>query len=686
MRRTAAAASPHTIEVPPLCLRAEVGTFDPDTRTVELIFSTGAAVERFDWMTGKRYIEKLAIAPEAVRLERLNAGAPLLDSHSSWSVSDQLGAVVPGTARVEGKRAIATVRFSARDTVAPILRDVQDGIIRSVSVGYRVHKFEEDAGGGNKLPVRTAVDWEPFEISMVSMPADTGAKVRRDEVRTNTCVVISRRETTMNERTELSDTLVENENRIGLAPEDPATGATGAAEPRTEPAASPADTAAKAERARVQGILLACRAGRMPSSVFDKLVADGTPLAEAQQYVFREMEKRVEPSRGVPSDSTRRIEMGEDPLVHKRAGIENALLHRINPERFQLSDVGREYRGMSILDVARTYLNARNIRTTSMDKMELAGVALGLHLRAGMHTTSDFPLLLADVANKSLRADYEAAPQTFMPITRIGTVPDFKAANRVAIGDAPALKPLLEHGEFTRGTIEEGREQVQAATYGRVFGITRTALVNDDLDAFSRVPAKFARMARNLESDLVWYQILKNANMADGTALFAAGHSNYIAAGDIDLGPMTVAEKSMLLQTGLDASTLISAQPRYLIVPPTKKVQAEQFVSTNMMAAQIDRINPFAGRLVVICEPRLETGITIGTLSATGSAYAWYLAADKAQLDILEIVFLEGQNGPVIESRVGFDVDGLEIKCREDVGAKVIDHRGLFKSDGSDNS
>ena len=62
---------------------------------------------------------------------------------------------------------------------------------------------------------------------------------------------------------------------------------------------------------------------------------------------------------------------------------------------------------------------------------------------------------------------------------------------------------------------------------GLGFAITRKALVNDDLDAFARIPQKFGRMAKNLESDLVWYQILKNANMADGNALFSAAHRNY---------------------------------------------------------------------------------------------------------------------------------------------------------------
>ncbi len=172
--------------------------------------------------------------------------------------------------------------------------------------------------------------------------------------------------------------------------------------------------------------------------------------------------------------------------------------------------------------------------------------------------------------------------------------------------------------------------------------------------------------------------------MGDGAALFVAGHGNYYGLGGdpISIATISAADTAMMLQTGVDGSTLIMAQPKFLIVPPSQKTKALQFVSVNMFAGLATDVNPFAGRLEVITEPRLETGITIGAATAAGSALAWYLAADPSQVDILELAMLDGQEGPLVESRVGFDVDGLEIKCRHDVGAKVIDWRGLYKNDG----
>jgi len=186
-------SAPRTITMAPLDLRADIGAVHEDTRTVDLVFTTGADVLRYDWATGRKYLERLSLDPKHVRMNRLNQGAPLLNAHSAWALADQIGVVEDGTAVLDGKQGRATVRFSKRADVEPIYQDVRDKIIRNVSVGYRVHKFEESEGGKAGLPVRTAIDWEPYEISMVPMGADAGAGVRQrssKDVETNPCVVV----------------------------------------------------------------------------------------------------------------------------------------------------------------------------------------------------------------------------------------------------------------------------------------------------------------------------------------------------------------------------------------------------------------------------------------------------------------------------------------------------------------
>lgn len=167
-----------SVEIPILWRAATIDSVNEQERTVDVIFSTGADVLRRTLFTGP-WIERLAMDPRSVRLGRYNAGAPLLDGHVGDSVrSDQVGAVVPGTARIDNGRGIARIKFSRRPDAEAIFQDVKDGIVRSVSPGYRVHKFQEQAATAATPVIRTAVDWEPYELSLVPMGADPGAQMR----------------------------------------------------------------------------------------------------------------------------------------------------------------------------------------------------------------------------------------------------------------------------------------------------------------------------------------------------------------------------------------------------------------------------------------------------------------------------------------------------------------------------
>lgn len=185
--------TPQTIRMPPLDRRADVGAINAEKRTVELIFSTvaGGDVLRYDWDTGKRYWERLSLDPKHVRLGRLNHGAPLLNAHSAYELSNVIGVVEDDSVVLSTADARATVRFSKRPDVEPYYQDVLDKVIRNVSVGYKTHRVRELPDAKDGFPVRLAIDWEPYEISMVPMGADAGARVRKasTEVETNPCAL-----------------------------------------------------------------------------------------------------------------------------------------------------------------------------------------------------------------------------------------------------------------------------------------------------------------------------------------------------------------------------------------------------------------------------------------------------------------------------------------------------------------
>ncbi len=672
-----------TIDLPPLAIRAAVDSVDEENRTVELVFSTGAAVERYDWMKGERFLEVLSLDKDAVRLERLNNSAPLLNAHSAWSLTDQLGVVEPGTAQIESGEGRATVRFSKRADVEPIWGDIKDGIIRNVSVGYRVYKFEETTGADGQMPQREAVDWEPFEISMVPMGADDGAKVRAEPSILNPCVLVTRNE---QEKEDMGDETRKDEKVEAAQTPTKADEQTPATTPPTSEAEA-REAGAKEERERQAAIRTSVRAAKLDDAFADELVEDGVSANEARKRVIDKLADDAGNTEG-PGDGAQRIVPvpGEDERDKRRRGMIAALLNKTssintiraaaekNPDRAEFKDIdldGGEYRNMRLLRMAEECVEAVGVRAAGLPPMQIAGIALGYTRAPGQHSTSDFPFILADAAGKTLRAAYEEAPRTFQVLARRVTLPDFKTVKRNQLGEAPQLLEVVEGAEFTHGTIGEGRETYQLTTYGRVFAITRQAIINDDLDAFSRIPELFGRSARDLESSTVYTHFLSNPTMGDAVALFDAAHGN-IGTGAISVANIGAGRTAMRKQTGLDGVQYINVQASYLLVPAALETTADQFVSQNMLADAAGNINVFAGRLTVVAEPRLDAD----------SAVQWYLVADPGQVDTIEYGYLEGEDGPMVESRVGFDVDGVEIKCRHDFAAKVIDHRGFYRSSG----
>ena len=181
---------PRRIDMPLQGRAAELNSVDMKERTARLAWTTGAAVMRRDNSTGEKYIERLMVDKKALRLDRLNAGAPLLDSHRSYGLANVIGVVEPGSVRLKDGVGMATVKFSSREAVEPIFRDVAEGIIRNVSVGYIIHRAEQSIDKATKMATRTAVDWEPMELSLVPIPADASAQVRADLTELWPCEIV----------------------------------------------------------------------------------------------------------------------------------------------------------------------------------------------------------------------------------------------------------------------------------------------------------------------------------------------------------------------------------------------------------------------------------------------------------------------------------------------------------------
>jgi hypothetical protein len=256
------------------------------------------------------------------------------------------------------------------------------------------------------------------------------------------------------------------------------------------------------------------------------------------------------------------------------------------------------------------------------------------------------------------------------------------------LADAPSLQQLNEKGEYHRAQLTDNNVSYQLATYGEIVALTRKVIINDDLQAFTRVPALLGVAAARLESDTVWAIITSNpaaiyAGDKTSTALFAAGHNNLLTgaassidptvAGAVALVALGDGRKALRQQKG-PQGTPLNLVPRFIAVPTALETYMLQVVyPINIASADATKVVPeWVRSLVPIVEPRLDAN------SATG----WYLIADPAQVDTVEYCYLEGQQGVYIETKQGFEIDGVEIKARMDFGAAAIDYRGMQKNAG----
>jgi hypothetical protein len=633
-------------------------TFDEVANTVDVTWTTGARGTRFMWSRYEFVDEELSTDPAQVRLDRLNRAGPVLNTHQSYDLSNQIGAVVNGSARMENGEGIATLALSRREELAPLVADIRAGIIRNVSVGYLVHTYEITERDGQR-PLYRAIDWEPYEISFVPMPFDVGAQTRSSEPAQGGYPCIIRRTVSATQENEMP---LPTDPSAGLPPVEVQT--------RAVPPAPPVEQVRTVAVVGISAIRTAVANAGLGDAVAFELIErhEATPLSN--DALMADIGRRfAERDAGAAAPTVNRVSVTRDAGDTMRRGMSDAILHRLSPGS-ELSEVGRAYRGMSMIRMAEEYLVAAGVNVRGSTAVDIAERAL--------HTTSDFANVLGNSLNRRLRMAYEENQPSYRRwARRAPNAPDFRSIDVVQLSAMPDLLKVPESGEFKYGTASDGKVSYSVITYGRIIGISRQSLVNDDLRALERMTTGFAGSAARLENRTIYALLTANAAMPDGTALFHASHGNLSAAGAI-IAPasLTAGRKAMRLQKGLQSEELNLA-PQFLIVPASLEQPAYQYTSAQFVPAKATDVNEFRAGGRTALEPIVEAVLD------GSSATSWYMAAGSDQVDTIEYCYLDGSEGVQMSSRVGFTVDGVELKASLDFAGAVIDHRGLYKDLGA---
>lgn len=601
-------------------------TYSEADNSVEVVWTTGAAVARFDWYDGRYYDETLSTVAADVRLDRLNQGGPVLLDHRV-SVAALIGSIVPGSVRLSDGKGTARIRLTNSPDMADVVAKVREGHLRTVSVGYHVHAYERTERGAGERDQMHAVDWEPVEISLVTVPADPGAIIRSGS----------------NAMPDITD-----------PPTDDAT------QSREQPRRRGGVT-----EARIRD--LCGRSNDLPRS-FERRLLDmhqEDPLSERE--LQRELTEELVRIRAQPAiienlDSSGYLGGGGE-ASQLRSRMEDALYARLSGK--PPADHAREFMGARLLDLARGMMEARGERARWMSPNQIVQ-------RMGAHTTSDFPTIMGSAARRYLLDVINAYPSPLKVLARPRRASDFRDLAVMRLSGNPALVHVPELGEFPHGSVVEKGEQYKLNTYGRIFGISRQALINDDLGAFQSVFSGWGRAAGELEAGYLAALINSvGPTMSDGNALYSAAHGNIAGAGAaISVASLSAARQAMRSQRDSDeGSTPLNIAPKYLVVGAAKETEAEQVLAT-LNATQTSDVNPFSGKLELLVDSRL-----------TGNS--WRLFAEPAAWPVLEVARLEGQEDVYVETRAGFEVDGIETKARVDIGAAAIDWRGTYMNPGA---
>lgn len=442
-----------------------------------------------------------------------------------------------------------------------------------------------------------------------------------------------------------------------------------------------------ADKLRRKEIQSACQLAKVERAFSDELCDGGVSVSEARKRIIERM--ATQPLGTSVGADVRVTGDGDERFYNDvRDGlISRSLASAKVQNRPKVSDDAKRFENLPLSRIAQVVLRQQGINVDLMTNTDIAKVAMGNReacrrhrIERAYHTTGSFSNLLLDAANKTLLAAYEESPQSWNLWARQApSVADFKNINRIRFSESPNPEMVPEKAPYKEKAMTDSKEVYKVEKYGALFTVSWETVVNDDLDAISRVPAMHGAACRRKVNSEVYSVLTSNPTMGDSVALFGSHTSGTNLSGasaNPAVATLNTAFAAMRTQKGLTSDAILNIVPRFLIVPVALEGTALELVnSTSYIVANsnsgVQNIYGVGGvrSLTVIGEPVLDANSTA----------AWYLAADPSQVDTVEVSFLQGEESPVLEDEWDFDTDVYKYKVRQTFGVKAIDWRGLYK-------
>lgn len=349
------------------------------------------------------------------------------------------------------------------------------------------------------------------------------------------------------------------------------------------------------------------------------------------------------------------------------------------PETLEASE--RQFKhGLSLVELMMMAARRNGHRDIShRDVRGLLAAAFAPVQAAGASTYS-LGGVLSNVANKMIRAGFDSVEQEWRKVSAISPVNDLKEMKSYSLTGDFSYQEVGKGGELTHATMGEEEYSNRAKTYGRLFALTRTDIINDDLGAFNRARTLLGRGAALAFNKIFWTEWLANV-----ATFYTTGRKNYFEGSTsvLDIDSLSTAFGMFETQTDPDGNPL-GLSPAVLVVPSALKIKATSLTRDpefrdNTASKVYSVSNPHAGKVEVAASAYLNNANI-----PNGSAAHWWLAADPLDMPVIETVFLYGRQQPFIESAdADFDTLGVQLRGYHDFGVTKQEYRAAVRSKGA---
>jgi hypothetical protein len=613
-----------------------------DGNSILVLWSTGAKGLRSNF-DGKFY-EELDMSEQAVDLTRLNKKAPFLLQHNQ-DISAQIGVVE--RAWLQEGMGMAEVRLSKRPDVSGYVQDIKDGILRNISVGYRVNEYTDVTPKGEKLKTYRATSWTPMELSCVAVGFDADAGILRSEDETeNEVKIINRKnqEVTMEDKKE-SVAVSESQHNHNNAPIVELKEAPQVEEPQQDLDAIKRQ-AVEEFQTRCKEINQAVKASGLDQTLAEDFISRGLGMDEVSKEIFKQLEANA--------SQKQEQKQSNEVKMTKREMAELALLNRIDADRFK---VEREnpYKQQSFVKIIEGMVE-RNPGESDSAFVKRATVS------------GDLQDLLANVANKLMQSTEGLEKFQYRKFAGQQTLKDFRTTPIVQISGV-VLNSKAEGEDYQKATLVDSKENITLEERGIIVEISQKAIVNDDLGALKALPRQAQASGHRDIEKRMFAMLASNGGdgptLVDTNPLFHASHSNTLD-GEMPTPEGIAAANEVMGAFTDDSGEPLDLRTKVILCGNDLEMVARQTASNVNYASKAGNVNPYAGELEVAVSSRIPAGV-------------WYAICDKDDYAALVYGTLEGMAEPNVEAEVDFNSSNHKVKIEYPNAVAAASHKGIVR-------